>query len=182
MSYYGIPPAYYEEFQPGTPWHQGARGWSRAPVPGWGANPALVGPRRLAMHGCSACGQAGEGNTVVKALAIVAALGAGAWLLFRDRSTSGGYKANRRRYRSNRCRGRGGPYLIPSRKKYPVPSKRCARTALTYAGWPNNIDDAAEVLRNLKKTQWADDPDVRAQARQLARVYEEETGRTAPRV
>ena len=181
MTYFSVPDAYYQEFQPGTPWHQGARGWSTAPVPGWGANPNLVGPPRLAVHGCTACGQ--ESSTSKLAiLGVVALLGVGAWLVLRKPKPQS-YSTNRRvSYRTNKCRGRGGPYLLPEKKKYPVPSLRCAHTALTYAGWPNNLDDAPAVLRGMKKTEWADDPSVRQQMRELARVYEEETGRAAPPV
>jgi hypothetical protein len=184
-SYYGLQPAYYEEFQPGTPWHQMAPGWSIAPVPGWGANPNLRGPKRVGVSGDSPSW--GSPIGILAGLTLVAAFGY--WLYINTR----GYESNKprrrrkrklrsNRYRRNACRGRGGPYLMPGAKKYPAPTKRCARTALTYAGWPNNLDDAPAVLRGLKKTKWIKDPDVRDQARQLARVYREETGKSAPRV
>lgn len=38
-------------FQPEGAWHAGAPGWSEAPYPGWGENPNLVGPKRLAVEG-----------------------------------------------------------------------------------------------------------------------------------
>lgn len=37
--------------QPTSAWHPGAEGWSVAPYPGWGENPALVGPKRLGVEG-----------------------------------------------------------------------------------------------------------------------------------
>jgi hypothetical protein len=40
--------------QPEGAWHPGAEGWSVAPYPGWGENPALVGPKRLAVEGLGA--------------------------------------------------------------------------------------------------------------------------------
>lgn len=40
--------------QPESPWYPGGRGWKTAPVPGWGENPALVGPARLAVEGLGA--------------------------------------------------------------------------------------------------------------------------------
>ncbi len=54
MSYLDMKPGYYEMLQPGTPWHPGAPGWTKAPYPGWGNNPNLVGPRFLAQHGVGA--------------------------------------------------------------------------------------------------------------------------------
>lgn len=55
MSYAAIEPQVYEIYQPDTPWHAGAPGWSTAPVPGWGQNPLLRGPRRKATQGLG-CG------------------------------------------------------------------------------------------------------------------------------
>jgi hypothetical protein len=183
MSYFGVKPAYYQEFQPGTPWQQGAPGWSVAPIPGWGQNPNLRGPERLAVSGCVACGQTETGSGLGSILLLAAGVSVFAYFILRTpKRKAEQYTMNRRPMRGNGCRGRGGPYLIPGEKKYPVPTKRCARTALTYAGWPNNLPDAPTVLRNLKKTKWYKDPDVRAQARQVARIYEEETGRRAPAV
>jgi hypothetical protein len=59
MAYDAITPAYYEMLQPSSPWHAGAPGWATAPFPGWGENPNLVGPRRLATHGVGGCGCSG---------------------------------------------------------------------------------------------------------------------------
>lgn len=58
MSYANIKPEYYRMFQPDSPWHAGAPGWKNAPWPGWGENPNLVGPSRLAIEGLGAakCG------------------------------------------------------------------------------------------------------------------------------
>ena len=54
MSYAEIKPEYYRMFQPDSPWHAGAPGWKDAPWPGWGRNPNLVGPPRLAVEGLGA--------------------------------------------------------------------------------------------------------------------------------
>ncbi len=54
MSYANIKPEYYRMFQPDSPWHAGAPGWKNAPWPGWGENPNLVGPPRLAVEGLGA--------------------------------------------------------------------------------------------------------------------------------
>ncbi len=54
MSYVALNPSYYQMLQPESAWHAGAPGWSEAPYPGWGENPNLVGPRRLAVEGLGA--------------------------------------------------------------------------------------------------------------------------------
>ena len=51
MSYVALNPSYYQMLQPTSAWHPGAEGWSVAPYPGWGENPALVGPKRLGVEG-----------------------------------------------------------------------------------------------------------------------------------
>lgn len=51
MSYVKLNPSYYQMLQPESAWHPGAEGWSVAPYPGWGQNPALVGPKRLGVEG-----------------------------------------------------------------------------------------------------------------------------------
>ena len=51
MSYDRVTPTYYQTFQPGTPFHPGAPGWTEAPYPTWGENPNLAGRRRLATDG-----------------------------------------------------------------------------------------------------------------------------------
>ncbi len=51
MSYVALNPSYYQMLQPNSAWHPGAEGWSVAPYPGWGENPALVGPKRLGVEG-----------------------------------------------------------------------------------------------------------------------------------
>lgn len=51
MSYVALNPSYYQMLQPDSAWHPGAPGWSVAPFPGWGENPALVGPKRLGVEG-----------------------------------------------------------------------------------------------------------------------------------
>jgi len=60
MSYVALNPSYYQMFQPEGAWHAGAEGWSVAPYPGWGQNPNLVGPKRLAIEGL------GDDVTVMK--------------------------------------------------------------------------------------------------------------------
>lgn len=54
VSYVALNPSYYQMLNPEGPWHAGAPGWSTAPVPGWGQNPALVGPKRLGVEGLGA--------------------------------------------------------------------------------------------------------------------------------
>jgi hypothetical protein len=49
MSYYVMQPDYYRFGQPDSPWHAGSEGWSEAPFPTWGANPARNAPPRLAV-------------------------------------------------------------------------------------------------------------------------------------
>lgn len=46
-SYPGTQESYFQMFQHESPWHQGAPGWTQAPVPGWGMNPNLRGPARV---------------------------------------------------------------------------------------------------------------------------------------
>ena len=56
MSYVNIEPGYYQMLQPDSVYHPGGSGWSTAPVPGWGENPNLVGPPRLAVGALGGCG------------------------------------------------------------------------------------------------------------------------------
>ncbi len=51
MSYDQTNPTYYQTFQPDTPFHPGAEGWSTAPWMTWGDNPNLAGRRKLATDG-----------------------------------------------------------------------------------------------------------------------------------
>lgn len=51
MSYDRVNPTYYRTFQPDTPFHAGAPGWTAAPWVTWGENPNLAGRRRLATDG-----------------------------------------------------------------------------------------------------------------------------------
>jgi hypothetical protein len=51
MSYVSIPPAYYADMRPGTPYHPGGRGWLHAWVDGWGENPNVAWPSTQAAHG-----------------------------------------------------------------------------------------------------------------------------------
>ena len=59
MSYVKLNPSFYQMLQPESAWHPGAEGWSVAPYPGWGENPALVGPRRLGVEGLGAASLTG---------------------------------------------------------------------------------------------------------------------------
>jgi hypothetical protein len=45
--YQPITPEFYRILQPNDLTHAGSTGWSRAPVPGWGANPLRMGPPML---------------------------------------------------------------------------------------------------------------------------------------
>lgn len=47
MSYIEVPENFYQMLEPETPWHAGAKGWTKAPWVTWGNNPNLVGPPRL---------------------------------------------------------------------------------------------------------------------------------------
>ena len=51
MSYHQPNPTYYQTFQPDTPFHPGAEGWTKAPWVTWGDNPNLAGRRKLATDG-----------------------------------------------------------------------------------------------------------------------------------
>jgi hypothetical protein len=64
VSYAAITPEYYQMLQPDTPWRAGAPGWTAAPFPGWGENPNLRGPARLAVNGCG-CSAVGADAAVV---------------------------------------------------------------------------------------------------------------------
>ena len=73
MSYAAVKPEYYQMLQPDSPWHAGAPGWSSAPWPGWGENPNLVGPPRLATNGLGGgcgCGGGAVGEEVSVAPAV----------------------------------------------------------------------------------------------------------------
>jgi hypothetical protein len=181
MSYENVSPAMYRVGQPENATHQGDRGWTAAPIPSWGTNPNLVGPRQIAM------GAWADMNPVVKVAVVgVALLGAAtvASLLF---ATPQMMSANHRKkmFRTNgACAtlGKDGPFLFPKDRKYPVPTVGCAATALAYAAWPNNIESAPAVIRAMKRTKWAKDSNIRAQMKRLAKRYSEHTHKKAPRV
>lgn len=78
MSYIQVRPGFYEMYQPDGPWSPGAPGWSRAPVPMWGNNPNLRGPRMLATHGLGQ--DNGKGAFVVGAL-LFGLVGLGVFML-----------------------------------------------------------------------------------------------------
>jgi len=48
-SYSDLKPNFYQTYSPDSSQHAGSRGWSAAPVPGWGNNPLLAGPPRIAV-------------------------------------------------------------------------------------------------------------------------------------
>jgi hypothetical protein len=54
VSYVNIPPAYYAQMRPGTPYHPGGKGWLQANVPGWGENPNVSWADRQAVNGLGA--------------------------------------------------------------------------------------------------------------------------------
>jgi len=85
------------------------------------------------------------------------------------------------RRRSGPCHKKARPsdYLFPDERRYPVPTEKCARTALTYAAWPNNIYDAPRVVERLKKTKWWFKPRIRQQAESLLRKYKREYRKAA---
>lgn len=45
--YEAVPSNFYPHMRPDSVTHAGSPGWSQSPVPGWGANPARVGPPTL---------------------------------------------------------------------------------------------------------------------------------------
>ena len=69
MSYDRVNPTYYQTYQPDTPFHPGAEGWSVAPWMTWGDNPNLAGRRRLATDGLgkvvAISGLGGGGHTAI---------------------------------------------------------------------------------------------------------------------
>jgi len=75
MSYVALNPSYYQMLNPEGAWHPGAEGWSVAPYPGWGENPALVGPKQLAIHGLGLDIQVNDGKVDCAADRRVSALG-----------------------------------------------------------------------------------------------------------
>ena len=91
-----------------------------------------------------------------------------------------------RAVRQNRTRRRkpaGGPchrgatredYLFPDEWRYPVPTRACARRALTYASWPENLYDAPRVVERIFKVhpELRFDRAVRAQADRLLARYD----------
>jgi hypothetical protein len=91
------------------------------------------------------------------------------------------FHRNRRRL-SGGCRTGQGPYLFPKEQAYPVPTLRCAKTALTYAAWPRNIQDAPAVIKAMKRSKWGKRADIRAQMKKLASRYSKELHTKAPRV
>lgn len=58
MSYAQIKEDVYRVYQPDTPWHPGAPGWTSAPIPGWGQNPNLLDTYKKAVQGLG-CGTGG---------------------------------------------------------------------------------------------------------------------------
>jgi len=54
VSYVAVPPGYYYAQQPGTPWHEGGRGWEQSPTPIWADNPNESWPARQAVNGFGA--------------------------------------------------------------------------------------------------------------------------------
>jgi len=70
-SYYQVTPDMYQPPPVATP------GWQQAPVPGWGTNPYRAGPRRLAVEGCSSCGEAADDRYRTMTAGHVALAGAG---------------------------------------------------------------------------------------------------------
>lgn len=84
--------------------------------------------------------------------------------------------------RNGACRSQGGPYLFPQDKAYPVPTLGCAKLALTYAAWPNNIESAPSVIRAMRRSRWGRNPKIVAQMRRLAKRYAAEKHTRAPKV
>ena len=74
-------------------------------------------------------------------------------------------------HRNGSCRSGGGPYLFPKDRAYPVPTLKCAKTALAYAAWPHNLQDAPDILRAMRRSKWGKRADIRAQMRHLAQRY-----------
>lgn len=79
MSYTQPRAGYYEMFQPDSPWAPGAPGWSKAPVPMWGNNPNLRGPRMLATHGFGEDSASKPATAVAALLFAAVAVGVVIW-------------------------------------------------------------------------------------------------------
>ena len=76
MSFWNVPDSDYRELAVATP------GWQTAPVPGWGINPLRAGPTRVAIDGLGADPEAAYKETSWGVVALGAAVGIGAGLLF----------------------------------------------------------------------------------------------------
>lgn len=79
------------------------------------------------------------------------------------------------RIRSGPChrKARADDYLFPDERRYPVPTKACARTALTYAAWSDNLYDAPEVVKRLFQLhpEYRFDRKLATQAKKLLDKY-----------
>jgi hypothetical protein len=135
MSYVNTSPGYYQMLQPNSVWHPGGPGWSTAPVPGWGENPNLVGPPRLAVSGlggCSSCSGLGgvkafsglgeEPQTAGQTakMVVLGAVGLGVLLIFvKALSDDTAHRERQAKYRSAaaRYRARTTPYRKSTRSR-----------------------------------------------------------------
>jgi hypothetical protein len=72
MSYTNLTPEFYKTYQHESWQHPGSSEWSAANMPGWGNNPLLQGPPRVAMDGL---GAVTGGNMTLIYLVIFAVVG-----------------------------------------------------------------------------------------------------------
>ena len=97
-----------------------------------------------------------------------------------NRVRRGKHRRNKGRYYAGTktdCHGdaRGGSgYLFPADKRYPVPNLKCAHRALTFAAWPNNIEDVPAVITAMKRTSYAKDAGIQERMKKLRARYDHE--------
>ncbi len=110
------------------------------------------------------------------ALALAAAVLAAPWLPEHPRPN----RARRRKPAGGPCHrsAERADYLFPEEWRYPVPTLACARRALSYAAWPDNLYDAPRVVERLFKAhpEFRFDRKLQTQARRLLARHDRRYG------
>lgn len=141
MSYYQMD---YSMTNPGTP------GWQFAPVPGWGANPAAAGPRRVGVGGCGCGGGVGQDTRVATDIegrynqtsyGMVAAVGAGALLL----GVFLGYVAGKKAQKKMTANRRRKLTRNAARRRRPSARQTSTGMKAKYAEWHDVIEYTPNV-------------------------------------